>query len=103
MQQHFPAADLHRLNFTTSQAELSARQWHREKLGCEGGQGRMGGGRTIWESPARARSGVSGAGDLRGTAGPSSCLRTAGPAASSGNALRRLFLMLCEKASPPAS
>lgn len=49
----------------------------------------------VWELPARG--GVSRARDWRRAAGPSASLRAAGPAASSGNALRRLFLCRVEK------
>lgn len=43
------------------------------------------------------RGGVSKARDPHRAAGPSACLHAAGPAASSGNALRRLFLCCVKK------
>lgn len=98
MQQHFPAADLHRLNFTTSETERTARQEEAGVLGrprapgwWEAGLGAAcpGRARAHWGEQWRERG--------RGPARHSRSLHAAGPAASSGNALRRLFLCCVKK------
>lgn len=88
MQQHFPAADLHRLNFTTPESERTARQ----ELECSGGQGCLGGG------GGRAGSGAG----TRWAPPVSACLRC-WPRSFLWQRLAQAIFVLCEKASPSAS
>lgn len=100
MKLHFPAADLHRLNFTTSETERTARQeeagvlrrprasgWWEAALGapCRGEEWRERG-----RGPARHR---------RSLRLPARCW----PRSFLWQRLAQAIFMLCEKASPSAS
>lgn len=104
MQQHFPAADLHRLNFTTSETERTVVQEEAGVLGRPRAPGwweaSLG---APWPGRARAHWGEQwrerGRGPARSLRLPARCW----PRSFLWQRLAQAIFMLCEKASPSAS